>query len=152
MAKKTLAQIQAQIDKLNREAEAIRAKEVAGVVQRIKVAIAEYGLTAEDLGLVASRGPVRKARGAMPKAVAESPAVKGAKSMAKSVKPTAAKTAAKAVKSASGKATSKVHGVIKYADGQGHTWTGVGKRPGWFLAALDAGRTAEELLVTVAGT
>jgi hypothetical protein len=35
MAKKTLAQIQAQIDQLNREAEAIRAKEVAGVVQRI---------------------------------------------------------------------------------------------------------------------
>lgn len=151
MAKKTLAQIQAQIDKLNREAEAVRAKEVAGVVQRIQVAIAEYGLTAEDLGLVASRGPVRKTRGAAPKSVAKSPAVKGAKSKAKSVKPTATKKTAKAVKGVSAKATPKPHGVIKYADGQGHTWTGVGKRPGWYLAALAAGRTTEELRVTVAG-
>jgi DNA-binding protein H-NS len=151
MAKKTLAQIQAQIDKLNREAEAIRAKEVAEVVQRIKVAIAEHGLSAEDLGLVASRGPVRKVRGTATKSVVKSPAVKGTRSNAKSVKPTAAKKSAKAVKDVSGKAAPKAHGVIKYADGQGHTWTGVGKRPGWYLAALEAGRTAEDLLVKAAG-
>jgi DNA-binding protein H-NS len=108
-------------------------------------------LTAEDLGLDASRGPVRRTRGPAPKSVAKSPAVKGAKSTANSVKPAAAKKAAKAVKSASAQATPKPHGVIKYADGQGHTWTGVGKRPGWYLAALEAGRTSEELRVTVAG-
>lgn len=48
MAKK-LAQIEAQIKKLQDEAAALRAKEVAGVVGRIKEAIEHYGLTQEQL-------------------------------------------------------------------------------------------------------
>jgi DNA-binding protein H-NS len=46
---KTYAQIQEQIAKLQQEADAARAKEVAGVVGRIKEAIAAYGLTEADL-------------------------------------------------------------------------------------------------------
>ena len=150
MATKTLAQIQAQIDKLNREAEAIRSKQVAAVVQRIKGEIAEFGLTAEDLGLVASRGPVRKSRAAVEKIMA--PAVKGPKAKARK-KAAAPEAPAKSPKRAkAGKAPAKAHGVVKYADDQGHTWTGVGKRPGWFLAALEAGKTADELQVSSAGT
>ncbi|MEN9417179.1 MAG: hypothetical protein RI988_799 [Pseudomonadota bacterium] len=37
---------------------------------------------------------------------------------------------------------------IKYRDEQGHTWTGRGKRPGWFKQALAEGRTAESMLVS----
>lgn len=35
----------------------------------------------------------------------------------------------------------------KYQDGAGKTWTGVGKRPHWFVQALAAGRQAEDLLI-----
>lgn len=35
----------------------------------------------------------------------------------------------------------------KYADGQGNTWGGVGKRPQWIHAALESGRSLEEFLV-----
>jgi DNA-binding protein H-NS len=48
MAKK-LAQLEAQIKKLQDEAASLRAKEVAGVISRIKDAIEHYGLTPEQL-------------------------------------------------------------------------------------------------------
>ncbi len=110
---KSLADIQAQIDRLQKEAEALRAAEVAGVIARIKEAIAFYKLTAQDLGL-------RKSRDAKPAA-----------------KPSR-KTAARAPRGA---------GVAKYGDGQGKTWTGRGKRPRWFVEALAAGRSADDLLL-----
>ena len=47
----TYKQIQKQIEQLQRQAEALRNSEVKGVVDRIKVAIAHYGLTAAHLGL-----------------------------------------------------------------------------------------------------
>lgn len=46
----------------------------------------------------------------------------------------------KAAKSGGGK-------VVKFADGQGNTWGGIGKRPDWIRAALEAGRALEEFLV-----
>lgn len=70
---KTYAVIKAEIAKLERQAEALRKSEVAGVVSRIKEAIAAYGLTAADLGLGRSdrlrreerreKAPARKAKG-----------------------------------------------------------------------------------------
>ena len=47
----TFRQIQKQIDKLQKQAAELREHEVSGVVKRMKLAIAHYGLTAEDLGL-----------------------------------------------------------------------------------------------------
>jgi DNA-binding protein H-NS len=35
----------------------------------------------------------------------------------------------------------------KYRDQEGNVWSGRGPRPSWFKAALEAGRTADELLV-----
>jgi DNA-binding protein H-NS len=61
---KTYAHIKAEIAKLERRAEEALKEEVAGVVRRIKDAIAAYGLTAEDLGLSGanpSRGRASKA-------------------------------------------------------------------------------------------
>jgi DNA-binding protein H-NS len=47
------------------------------------------------------------------------------------------------VKATNGKAQGKR---AKYRDPEsGATWTGKGRRPGWFVAALSAGKTAEQL-------
>lgn len=96
----TYAEIQAQIEKLKAEAEALRKKEIADVVADIKAQIAAYGLSAADLGLAPRAARSRKAAG----------------------KPV-------------------------YADGQGNTWVGRGKRPEWIRAALAAGKTLDELRV-----
>ncbi len=48
---KTYSDIKAEIAKLEKQAEALRKSEFAGVVAKIKAAIAAYSLTAADLGL-----------------------------------------------------------------------------------------------------
>jgi DNA-binding protein H-NS len=62
---KTYTEIQAEIAKLEKQANAARKGEVAGVVKKIKEAIAAYGLTAQDLGLsggkASSKAPVERA-------------------------------------------------------------------------------------------
>ncbi|UUX94325.1 H-NS histone family protein [Aquabacterium sp. J223] len=55
--KKTLEQLDKQIEALQREREAIRHREIAGVIERIKDAIAHYDLTADDLGFGGARKP-----------------------------------------------------------------------------------------------
>lgn len=122
--KRTLAAVEAQIAKLQREAQALRKAEIAGVVERIRVAIAHYSITAEDLGLGAVR---RKAPSKVPGKAAKLDKPKRAAGPAK-----------------------KTIGVAKYGDGQGKTWTGRGTRPKWFVAALAAGKTADDLLLTKA--
>jgi DNA-binding protein H-NS len=117
----SLQAINAQIAALQAKADAIRKQEVGEVVAKIKEAIAHYGLTAADLGLSASGTKAPKA----PKTA--KPGKPGRKPRAK--------TAVKPVRAA------------KYADGQGRTWSGIGKRPDWFKVALAAGKTSEELLV-----
>lgn len=49
---KTYSALKAQIDKLERQAEAMRQREVSKVVAELKKTIAEYELSAADLGLV----------------------------------------------------------------------------------------------------
>jgi DNA-binding protein H-NS len=62
---KSYSDIKAQIAKLERQAEKARKTEIAGVVGRIKQAIAAYGLTARDLGFGGAKsvgtGTARKA-------------------------------------------------------------------------------------------
>jgi DNA-binding protein H-NS len=48
---RSLEEIEAEILRLQEEARAIREAEIAEVVDNVKRAIAQYGLTAEDLGL-----------------------------------------------------------------------------------------------------
>ena len=106
----TYAQLQKQIAKLEKEADAVRKKEVAGVIGRIQEAIKHYGLTTDDL---------------FPKAAAKSAKVSKA-----SAKP---------------KAPKKPPAPAKYTDGAGKTWNGVGKRPGWFVTGLAAGKMPKDL-------
>jgi DNA-binding protein H-NS len=48
--KKTYKQMLEEIERLKKQAEEVRQREVDEVISRIKVAIAFYGLTEEDLG------------------------------------------------------------------------------------------------------
>ena len=111
---KSLDKVLAQIEQLQRQADALRKKEIAGVVARIQEAIEHYNLTPEELfGSSGSRGRRRGGRNEAP----------------------AGRTKA---------------GAPKYQGPQGQTWTGVGKRPRWFVEALASGKSAEDLLVKAA--
>ena len=117
MAKKTFVEIQKQIEQLQKEAEQIKQQEAEEVLGRIKEAIAVYGFSAADLGF-------------------GSPSKRGA---ATQKKPGARRGT---------KASTKANGVSapKYRDPEGNVWSGRGPRPAWFKAALDAGKSAEDLL------
>lgn len=113
MAKTYLA-LQRDIAKLQKEAEAVRQKEVAGVVGRIKEAINTYGLTAQDLGLSGAGKPAAKAR----KAADVTP--KGRRGAAAASRP------------------------AKYRDASGNTWGGRGPRPHWLRDALASGKQLQD--------
>ena len=113
----TFAALSAQIAKLQAQAEALRSKEIVGVVARIREAIVHYGLTAADLGLGSAK--------------------------AKAPKGAAVVAAAKFKGKAAGRKAART---IKFTDGKGGTWSGIGKRPNWFKDALAAGRKPEDLL------
>lgn len=113
---KTFLQVQNQIAQLQREADQLRKKEAAGVLSRIKEAISVYGFTAEELGFEKGRGQAVTAK------------KKGTRKHQKT------KETAAAVRAP------------KYKDDQGNVWSGRGPRPGWFKAALEVGKSAEELL------
>ena len=114
---KSLSQVTAQIEKLQREAKTLKEREVKVVIARIKEAIGHYGLTASDLGLTGSRSAKR---GTAAKAAGKKRAKPGAR---------------------------KATGVPKYQSPDGRTWTGHGRAPNWYKEALAAGSAAESLLV-----
>ena len=111
MARKlTIESINQQIAKLQQQAAAIVDAEKAEVIDRIKVAIAHYDITAADLGLSATvRAKARKT----------------------------GRKAKVAVKPASTR--------IKYRDDAGHIWSGMGRKPKWFVEALASGKLEPEL-------
>lgn len=174
---KSLAQIESQIAKLQKEAQALKARDVAAAVAKVKALIAEHQLTADDIGLgkasaqAATRAPkapkapkaARPAAAGKTRRTRKGRAVAKADAATKTTKPAKAAKAAKAVKaakvvnkrSAAGKRTQAAKGtlttgVIKYRDDAGNAWTGRGKRPQWYLNALAAGKTPEQLLANAA--
>lgn len=52
----TYLEVQKQIEALQKEAEALKAAERKGVIERMREAIAVYGITAADLGLTGGAG------------------------------------------------------------------------------------------------
>ena len=118
---RTLAQINAEIEKLKKQADEIKSREVGEVISRIKQAIKHYGLTPRDL--------FGKAAGSA------APAAAG---KARGKKAASAKAAPRQAKAA---------GVIRFRDEAGNSWTGRGKRPNWFKAAIAAGKKPEDLAV-----
>lgn len=112
---KTFLQVQKQIEQLQKEAEQLRKKEADGVLSRIKEAISVYGFTAADLGFGKAPGRV---------------AVAGKSNSKKSRKINKPAVDADAP---------------RFKDDQGNVWSGRGPRPGWFKAALEAGKSADDL-------
>jgi DNA-binding protein H-NS len=119
---KSYAQIIQQIETLKAEAEKLRRKETDGVVERIREAIAHYGLTAEDLGLGKPGAEVAKA--------AE-----------------AGTAPAKKTRRRKGSKPAKAPREVKFRNDAGGTWGGVGKRPQWLRDALAAGKTLQDFAV-----
>lgn len=115
---KTLIQIHKQIATLQKQADSLKAKDFNGVVARIREAVAYYGITAADLFGAGSPGPGKSAK--------KTRAARG----------TAKKT---------GKRKSPLP--PKFRDEAGNHWSGHGKRPNWYKAALAAGKTPEDMLV-----
>ena len=115
---KTYAQLNAEIEALKAKADSARKREAAGVVARIKQAIAAYGLTAADLGLgsAARRGGL-------------------------------AATNISPAKTAKQKKKGQSQVPVKYRDSAGNRWSGRGSRPRWLVAALAAGQPLEAFAV-----
>ena len=170
----TYLQIQRQIEKLQRQAQSLRASEVKGVVDRIKVAIAHYGLTAEQLGLTgggkAARKVKVKARPAAPAGAKFSDGngnvwsgrgprphwLRDALNAGRSLEEfkagaqpqgVPAATASAPIASAKGarKKVKRASVAIRYRDDAGHAWSGRGPKPGWLKAALASGKSLEDL-------
>lgn len=110
---KSLARLEAEIKKLQRQRESLKKKEIAGVVQRIRAAIDHYGLTAVDLGFRSGRKPNSAAKAGV----------------------------------ASVRKGGRANAAIKFRDEAGNTWSGRGRRPHWFVAALQTGKTESDFAV-----
>ncbi|WP_076999117.1 H-NS family nucleoid-associated regulatory protein [Variovorax sp. KK3] len=164
----TLIQIQKQIEKLQRQADALRSQEIAGVVERIKVAIAHYGLTADQLGLVSTR-PSSRATGQATRNTSVSTVVKfsdgnGNSWSGRGPRPLWLRNAlqsgrtldefASAKGPANGatrratrsKGKAKALASKQYRDGAGNAWIGRGPRPAWLKAALASGKRLDDFL------
>jgi DNA-binding protein H-NS len=164
------SQIIEEIESLKRKAETARAKEVAGVVQRMKDAIRVYGITADDLGLNGStRASAPKAKveasetkfadqsgntwaGRGPRPSWLKDAIAAGRSLQDFAVEPPARGRGKAPKSSSTKATKKRANKrapvpAKYRDDQGNTWSGRGSQPRWLTAALEGGKKLESFAI-----
>lgn len=119
-----LIEIQSQIEKLQKQASDIRAKEFHKTVRDILAQMQAFGITLKDL------------QGAQGKAAAKSGnGRKRAKVVGK--KPAARKRSAKTGKSVA----------AKYRGPKGETWSGRGLTPRWLAALVAQGRKKEEFVV-----
>ncbi|WP_431274669.1 H-NS family nucleoid-associated regulatory protein [Variovorax ureilyticus] len=157
------AEIQKKIAALQKEADAALAKEVVGVVERIRVAIAHYGLTSHQLF-----GKATLAR--KTKRVAKVLAQKKQGRITYSdgqgntwggwgKRPTWLREAlaagkdlqdfqvgAQTKKAAPTKSGQKRRpSSVLYSDGAGRSWTGRGPQPRWLKEAIAGGKTLEEM-------
>ena len=126
--------LQAQIEKLQKEAALVKKRELAETILNIKKAIQIFGLTAADLGLAAG-GSGSRGR--------------------KSVKGKVAIVITAKGKRRGRPVNRKAHGTDKrsivapkYRDSTtGITWTGRGKQPKWLSAAISAGKKLEDFKI-----
>ena len=113
-----------QIEDLQRKAAVARKEEMSSALRDIKKKIAEFGLTAADLGLVPGAAAKRTKKSA--------------------AKPPPAK-AGPGQKKRSAIAGIKV--APKYRGPAGELWTGRGRQPSWLVAVLAGGQTLDDLQI-----
>ncbi len=114
-----LIDIQAQIEKLQKQANEIKAREFDQTVQEILAKMAAFGITVKDLQSSKTRGKSKKVK------------VDGA-----------AKRVVAAKKS---KVLSPV--AAKYRSPNGETWSGRGLMPRWLASLVAQGRTKDEFAI-----
>lgn len=114
-----LVEIQSQIEKLQKQATEIKAREFDKTVQDILVKMQAFGITVKDLQ--GGKGRAAKGKG-----------VKGAKSV-----PARAKKVAKDATVVA----------AKFRGPNGETWSGRGLTPRWLAALLAQGRTKQEFAI-----
>lgn len=112
-----LVDIQLQIEKLQKQASQIKAKEFHKTVLEIRQKMQAFGITVKDLQPAKS----------LKNSTAGEPTKKSAKAVVK-------KTASAPV-------------AAKYRGPDGQTWSGRGLTPRWMKTLLDQGRTKEEFLI-----
>jgi DNA-binding protein H-NS len=154
------AQLQQQIKKLQAEAEKLRRAEMRGVIDRIKVAIAHYGLTTEQLFGAAPKVRAAKAaagatysdgqgrtwggKGKRPDWLRE--ALAAGRGLDEFKVAGGARQPARRAKAA-GKPKKKRVTHVLFRDSAGHAWTGMGPRPQWLKDAIASGQSEESLRV-----
>ena len=117
-----LIEIQSQIEKLQKQADEIKAREFDKTVQDILAKMGAFGISLKDL----QPGKFRK--------LAKRPGKPGAT----------------AAKRATGKAKGKSAGVAvaaKYRGPSGETWSGRGLMPRWLAALVSKGQARDEFLI-----
>lgn len=117
----TYLQLQKQITELQHEADALRAAESAGVIDRIRDAIAHYGFTVEHL-FGARPAKVMRGRKATFAELSESRR--------------AANGAMKGMKAP-----------IKFRDKNGNAWSGRGSQPRWLTLAVQNGAKLKDFKI-----
>jgi DNA-binding protein H-NS len=129
---KSVAQLTEQMHRLQQQIEAAKAKEVAGVIARIKEAIEHYDLTPQQLF---SHLGTHKTK-AISSAAKKSPARKR-------------RVAEKADKTTAQSRTAGLKLPAKFSDGAGNSWTGRGRMPRWLTEAMASGQTKEQFAVKI---
>ncbi len=117
----------AQIEDLKKQAEKQRKEEYSSVLKTIKRQIAEYGISASELGF---SDTVPASKGGRKTAASKAGPKPGRKAGARGRHPSSGRKVPP-----------------RYRDQDGNTWTGRGKQPKWVVAALASGRSLESLLI-----
>ena len=134
----TYSQLQAQIEKLQKEADLLLKRELAETIIEIKKYIAEFGLTAEDLGLRSLRPGKRSGSPGSGKGRRGQPI----NSDGRNPVPLARSVGTKSTRKAPSAADRRSVVAPKYRDRlTGATWTGRGKQPKWLTQALMTGKS-----------
>lgn len=113
-----LVSIQSQIEKLQKQASEIKAREFHKTVQDIREKMQAFGITVKDL------------------------------QTARASKKVAAQLPAKKRAAASTKKAVNVPVAAKYRGPDGQTWSGRGLKPRWMAALIEQGHTKEEFTIT----
>lgn len=118
-----LIDLQSQIEKLQKQANEIKAKEFNATLQDILAKMQAFGITLKD---IQSAKPTKAGKGAVGRPSAKAKSAKAAKAAKKPVTPVAA----------------------KYRGPNGETWSGRGLTPKWLAALSAQGQPKETFLIT----
>ena len=117
-----LIDLQSQIEKLQKQANEIKAKEFSNTVQDILAKMQAFGITVKDLQ---TAKPAKSAKGMRGRPAAAGKTVKASKVVKKASNPVAA----------------------KYRGPNGETWSGRGLTPKWLSSLVAQGQTKEAFLI-----